>query len=385
MELAIQKFIKINGLEAAVAKWNLKVTEQDGLAQLNYDMINSPNGIQEVDECRGLILDKKDWSVVSFPFYRFYNEGEGNAEKPDLSTSALLEKLDGSLISCYFHPILNKWVVATRGRILADGGVNSSPDKIFGSGETKTFSQLFWETMKNYPTADNMFKSHFALNGCYKFCCVFELFGPENRILTKYDKSDIRLLTIRNLETMEEIGEKSLENFSKITGILRPKKYEFKTKEDIFEIFKTFKPTEEGFVLTDYAHKKNGNYLRVKIKNPRYLALHHLIGAGEGELLTGKRVASLIRSGDASEVISYFPEFENKIREMEMRFKGLAGEIDSKFESIKNLGNNRKEFALEATKYKIPGAMFMLLDKKVANGYEFVMKMKEENLLELLK
>lgn len=364
--LAIQQFLKTNGLQAAINQFSLKVLEDDNLIQLNYHMIDSPK-TEETNECRGLILNKHTFEIVAFPFYRFFNQQEGHAKTLNYSTSKLYEKADGSMLISYYNPFLNKRVVATRGSILASGSV--------GNNENKTFSDLFNETVSQY--------NQEALNNLPNdLTVVFELIGPENRIVTPYSKNELKLLTVRNNTTLNEYNDDNLTELSNTLQIPRVKCYDFNSQDDIMTILNTFQATDEGFVMVDFNQKINGSYARIKIKNPRYLALHNLVGAGEQSSF--KRFVLLVKNGDKDEVISYFPEYTELLNKIEININNLANEIDSYFNSIKHLSDNRKEFAMKAKEFKLPSAMFLLLDGKALNGKECLFNMNDDKLAELV-
>jgi hypothetical protein len=374
MELAIQKHLREHGLEATVEKYALKINEDDtGLIQFNYHMIDSPRGIQECDECRGLILDSNDnWNVVAYPFYRFYNEGEGPAAKVNLKNAKLQEKMDGSMIILYWHPYKKVWTVATRGSVLASGPL--------GQNEDKTFSDLFWNTMgMRYPQAMAI------VEDMKQITFVFELIGPENRILTLYPENELRLLAARNTVNFYEAQGESLDYLADQMNIPRPKEYEFKTHDDIVKILESFNPTEEGFVLVEYGNDTEPNNNRVKIKNPRYLALSHLLGAGDEDLLNSKRLVTLIRTGEIDEVLSYFPEYEPQIIEMKRRLESLTGKIEADLERLQPLSKDKKAFAMEAKKTPWPHALFAVNNGKADSVYEYVINMREEGLLDILQ
>jgi RNA ligase len=333
-------------------------------------MIDSPRGVQEVEECRGLILDRNDWSVVAMPFYRFYNQNEGFAPEMVWDNCTLLEKVDGSMIILYWHPYKNEWTVATRGNILAAGSV--------GKNAEKKFSDLFWETVNEYcPDVDF---------GCLdkRINLVFELMGPENRILTLYENKELRLLAGRNLDTLEELNQSELDALGKNLDIERPKTYDFNNLDDIFKIFDEFNPTDEGFVVTDYTRKVNGHFPRCKIKNPRYLALHHLLGAGDDDLFTNKRTIQLILSGDAEEIISYFPEYADQIHKMETNIERLANMMDEDYKRLNAMALDKKTFAMKAQQTPYPHILFAINNGKVENSRAFIMGMKEETLIDML-
>jgi len=367
--LAIQKYLREKGLDAAVEEFKLVINKDGSLVQLNYSMIDSPKAAQECCECRGLILDSaKDWAVISFPFYRFFNEGEGPAATIDLAKASLQEKRDGSLITLYWHPYRERWQPATRGRILADGNV--------GKNGNKTFEQLFWEAASAYKMIENKFNP--------ELCYVFEVTGPENRVLTPYAKAELSLIGVRNLDTLNEFNDDRLDCISRFYHVPRPKQYTFNSRENIQEILNNFKPTEEGFVLVDYSRQENGSFPRIKIKNPRYLALSNLLGAGDEDLLNSKRLVTLIQTGDISEVLTYFPEYAPQIKTMREKLDNLAKEFDFEYSNIRNLGNDRKTYAAEAKKYRYPAVLFSMLDGKVPNAQDYVLKMRPDVLLDLV-
>ena len=95
-QLAIRDEILATSLEEVVTKYDLVLTRENNLVCLNYNMIASEKDVEEVKECRGLILDEaNDYSVVAYPFRRFFNHGEGCVDCVDFSTASIQEKLDG--------------------------------------------------------------------------------------------------------------------------------------------------------------------------------------------------------------------------------------------------------------------------------------------------
>jgi len=95
--LAIVEFIKKEGLAKAIQKFKLKVKVYEHKLHLKYDQLESDMSTKEVQECRGLILNKETLEVISMSFYKFFNHGEGHAAKIDWNTARVLEKVDGCL------------------------------------------------------------------------------------------------------------------------------------------------------------------------------------------------------------------------------------------------------------------------------------------------
>lgn len=93
--LAIIRYIKEHGLEATLVEFKLKSRDYEDKILIKYDQIASSMGIEEVQDCRGLILEKGTWKIMSLSFRKFFNNAEGHAAKVDWDTANVLEKLDG--------------------------------------------------------------------------------------------------------------------------------------------------------------------------------------------------------------------------------------------------------------------------------------------------
>ena len=74
-ELKIVKYIKENGLDKAISNFNLICKTDDNRILLKYNQLSSPTMFtnEEVQECRGLILEKDSWEVLNLAFYTFFN------------------------------------------------------------------------------------------------------------------------------------------------------------------------------------------------------------------------------------------------------------------------------------------------------------------------
>lgn len=95
--LEIQKYIEKYGLAKAVIDFNLNTKVYEHKILLKYNQLSAPTLMarKEVQECRGLILEKNTWKVMSLSFVKFFNSEESNAHKIDWDTASILEKLDG--------------------------------------------------------------------------------------------------------------------------------------------------------------------------------------------------------------------------------------------------------------------------------------------------
>ena len=125
MELAIVKYIKKYGLAKAIADFKLKTNVCEHKILLKYDQLESPMGCEEVQDCRGLILERDTWKVMSLAFRKFFNNEEGHAARINWETAKILEKVDGSMMQLYWDWHKGKWCVGTTGTPEADGEVNN--------------------------------------------------------------------------------------------------------------------------------------------------------------------------------------------------------------------------------------------------------------------
>ena len=71
--LKIQKYLIEHGLTKTVSDFKLVCKEYNHKVLLKYNQIESDLSIPEVQECRGLILTKDTWEILSFPFTKFFN------------------------------------------------------------------------------------------------------------------------------------------------------------------------------------------------------------------------------------------------------------------------------------------------------------------------
>lgn len=298
--------------------YNFFIYQDDEYPQLhtiNYDQIKTKDRGTDpvIRQARGIIVDLSDSAdpkIVCYPFDRFYNYGEGKADKLDLKTAKILEKADGSLIKFYFHPYKREWVAASRNRadILS----------------TSTMFTCYQEAIQKQPP------NFAAMDPSCTYMC--ELVGPTNQVVVKYDETRLIHLGSRSLQTLQE--------FEADIGLPKPILYDLNSGthnpsdsdnsssstnasnyteefESIKGLVKGFKGRErEGVIVVD------SNFLRVKVKGPSYLMLHHSTGPGVPDELMCMR-AVLLNDGD----------------ELKAGKESLAGLIDYYNASLKELLN----------------------------------------------
>jgi len=373
--LAIVEFIKKEGLAKAIQKFKLKVKVYEHKLHLKYDQLESDMSAKEVQECRGLILNKETLEVISMSFYKFFNHGEGHAAKIDWNTARVLEKVDGSMMQVYWDPFAKKWFAATTGTAEGEGEVNNKTGT--------TFNELFWETIKK--TCPNILKD---LDYFKTSTFVFELTTPYNIVVKPHGESNVTLLAVRDNRTLVEARYEQLNRFSTELGLPLVKSYDLNAK-DFGTLIKTFEGmpwSEEGYVVVD------GNFNRVKIKNPAYLAVHHLKGkTAEHNILT------IVKSNEIEEFASTFPERKEELLKLKVNYDLLVAQLKGVWDELtprkpKNITANEKKMFAAAVfevckKHKVDsftGLFFGLESGKVENIDKFMIEYDDKKLYKIL-
>ncbi len=187
--LKTQQYIQQHGLEKLITTYSLVANysrRYPNLVQLCYHQLDTPKN-EITNECRGLILDiNNEYSVVSYPFYRFSDYSEKSNAVLDMESLKFYEKLDGSIISLYYYN--GEWNISTKTIPDADGKIyNPKPN---GNKEEKTFRDYFFETFNKlgykYPTDTYM-------------TYVFEfMFGGQG--ITHKNTEQISLIMVRDIK-----------------------------------------------------------------------------------------------------------------------------------------------------------------------------------------
>lgn len=257
--------------------FGVNVVREGDLYLFKYGQLTAQWSHKVTHECRGVILrrDNDLWKIVSRPFDKFFNRHEGHclifepsafeAQAPGL---AFVEKADGTCIQVWFDGEV--WRASTLGTI--------SPKNVMG--ESFTFDHLFFET-------SGLDTSLLVPGHTY----IFELCTDYNQIVTRYKENHCVLLGVRSLSDGSLLSRGS----EPVVNILRAHKKIRLPQHFTFE--------ELGVKCVDSAHNyvessKDDPWLGVnpegwvvvcretgepkaKMKNSRYVELHHLGGGDE--------------------------------------------------------------------------------------------------------
>ena len=359
--LLTQDFIRRHGLPSLAEQFHIKVRrhgEFPNLVHLKYDQINSPMGEPVVQECRGLILDEADdWRVVSYPFRKFFNHGEGHAAQIDWATAEVQEKLDGSLMVLYWYA--GEWRVASSGTPDASGPV---------WGHMGTFADLFWEAWRAMGWCLPMTPA----GPLHRRCFMFEMMTPFNRVVVPHDRHKLVLIGCRDL--FEGFAESDPKRWAIAFAWESVRSYPLQTIDDVLKAAAALSPAEgEGYVVVDAA------FNRVKVKSPAYVALAHAKdGCGPSKLL------DLIRANESAEFLSYFPEFKAAHEHVAGLYAALCDDLERDYAAIRDI-QPQKDFAIAAQRSRCSSPLFAMRAGKCSSVREFFAKANVGALEKALK
>lgn len=349
--LNVQQYLRdgvgtLADLKTQLAISHRRHPEISNLVLLKYDQIDSPMGNSIVQECRGIILDETDWSIISHPFPKFFNAAEGHAALIDWSKARVMEKLDGSLMVMWHYQ--GEWHVSTSGHPSAGGQVSDFPF---------TFEKLFWDT---FDDLEYEFPSDTSLT------YMFELTSKFNRIVCVHDRPNLTLLAVRETATGKELDPSGFPY-----GQVRS--FPMTSYAEILDSYKHIDPIhQEGYVVFDGTN-------RIKCKAPGYVALHHLVTS-----CSTKSFLQLIRSGEQTEFLAYYPEYTDQFTPIKASYDTLVAELEAAYALIAPI-QVQKEFALEALKTRCSGVMFGLRKGALSTVKQGLASMQIEALMGILK
>jgi hypothetical protein len=375
--LELQKFLRNpdNKPEDMTAKYGVSVKRHPkypNLVLFKYSQIESPMGEKIVQECRGIILDESDnWAVVSYPYNKFFNHGEGHAAPIDWATAKVYEKADGSLMTLYWYD--NQWHVASSGTPDAGGNLY---------GTNLTFAELFWKVWNELgyklPSTDEVATS---------FCYMFELCTPYNKQVVQHTANRIIFHGYRSVKEASDIPKRiasyaegsPVNVFNMAYGWEIIKSYPLGTLDDVLKTLEHIPPTEgEGYVVCD------ANFNRVKIKTPQYVALHHMRDG-----MGSKRMLEIVRSNESEEFLNYFPEFKSMHTQIKEKYVGLLEQIESAWNKVKDMPKGdkqaQKDFALAIKDVPFNGILFGLRNGNIDSVKQGLRETHIKYLMETLK
>lgn len=328
------------------------------LVGFKYNQIDSPKTNDIVRWSRGTVLRDNSWHLVAQSFVRFFNLGEGSpddASSFDWSNFRCWTKLDGSLIIMYWWD--GQWLANTSGSF-GLGPINSH--------DKRSWQDVVWQV-------STLYKSKMDPTLTY----VFELCTPWNKVIRYYP--DPKLVMLGAFRGSMELDPEEARSMGEQAGAEFVEEHRFSSKKDI-ESFLADKEqkdsTFEGVVIRD----QHG--IRYKVKSRTYLSLAHMYG--NGELGRPKRILPFVMAGETSEILSYFPELKDEIR-------NVQDVVDNEYEKLLTVWKDcyqiedQKEFALEIKpRTKFTGLLFQLRKELGKNQNEEELRNKWKTSCEMI-
>ena len=281
----------------AAEPYNLKISYYEKLVIFKYNQLTADFSIPLVCEARGIILEcKLPYRVVCWPFEKFFNYGEEYAAQIDWSTASVQEKIDGSLMKCYFWD--GEWRLATNGTI------NAYLANLDGCTEFSTYGKLWESIWPNWRDVMNMY-------GCKNFTYMFEMASPHNKVVIPYQKSEIYFLGWRNnVDGCELPPECSM--ISQYRPM--PNRYPLDSLENVVAVADKLPWDQEGYVVCD------GQFNRIKVKSPAYVIAHYSVTNG---IITKKKLLRVILAHEEEEFLTYCSEYKEAIDEIKKDMREL--------------------------------------------------------------
>jgi hypothetical protein len=293
--------------------------------KLKYNQFSSDFSNPIVRCCRGSVVEVDGDSVkmVQMPYYKFVNRGEGESrgeDKINFEKAWVCDKIDGSLI--IFSRYRGERLWTTSGSFettveTPDVGVTDrsiEPETL----HLKTFQGLVDYSVKQveYFDKDGNDWPERIPEG---WTIMFELLSPRNRIICKYNKTELVLHGARKPSGEEVSAEKVKSKFDLPFRVVE--RTPVSSWEDVEKILAeqyTSGINKEGVVVLDSL------WNRVKVKSSAYLALKYVKGENNW---SQKEIYSCILEGTEDDVIASWPEVTPYIDEIKDTIKKVSDHI----------------------------------------------------------
>jgi RNA ligase len=338
--MELQEYLRAHGLEKLAETYSIKATKHQQyphLVCLKYSQLDSPMGEKIVQQCRGIIFDQShNWQLVSYPYDKFFNHGEGHAATVDWSSARVYDKLDGSLMTLYFYD--GQWRVQSSG----------TPD---GAGEVSgfgmSFAQLFWSVWT---------ERGYQLPEATDCCFMFELMTKYNRVVVVQPTNQLVLHGVRHLQTLTELDPQP---WSEQYGWQLVARHPLTSWPAVIAAAQLLDPMNlEGYIVCDR------QFNRVKVKSPQYVAIAHLRSS-----FSARRMLEIIMANEGEEFLAYFPEWTEIYQKIKHRYHELIQEITDAYQQYQGIAV-QKDFAAAIQHLPYTGVLFSLRSGKVQSVRE---------------
>jgi RNA ligase len=293
----------------------------------------------------------------AFPaFHKFFNWKENPYTDFSIEDNEVLvvqEKIDGSLI----HPIV------------VDDYLFVKSKTSFLSEHAKAGKEILEKDDRKKSLVFDLYKD--------RLVPLFELIGPENQVVVKYDRDDLVLLAVRNIYNGEYLP---LEEVGKIA---KEYKVEFaKWTEIPFHKLRNILENEKG--IEGFVAFVNSNF--VKFKTKWYLNLHSFISEIREDVI----FYAFLDDKIDDILINIDGEKRKIVEEIAEKVKSVLNEKVKRalelFSEYKELGFDRKSFALKYRKEELfPAVIGKSKEEEVISGVVDLLRKRYRTLSEVRK
>jgi T4 RnlA family RNA ligase len=318
--------------------------------------------------CRGIMFDvtePNNVKLVSLPPEKFFNYEEGGVDHTKGKLGDKMVKMDGSLISTYMHN-----------------------GELFFKSKGSLFSSQALDAMKLLNKEENAkFKKELESLVNRGFTVNLEYTSPENRIVISYQTEELTVLSARRHEDGKNFFATKLIELLDTYDLTAVKNkmvdYESLHKQDINQLkFVDDVRAEqegEGYVVEIVLDDDN-SYL-TKIKNIKYIALHHTKDSVNSPKALFEAVVEEATDdlramfADDPYVLSKVEEMENHVQPI---FNNMIKTVDAFYAENKEL--TRKDYAIKA-KAEHPEFMSLMMNSYLgqeSDYKEFAKKRRKE-------
>jgi len=357
------QFITEFGIEELKNKYGIKVKHHKELPLviLNYDQLRSADKKETiVRECRQLIIDTSKLQIVGRSFKRFFNLNEDETETNELMSklSSIDEsqqenitfetKHDGSLIQLFWYN--DRWMMATRGSF-GDGSIDNTTN-----GPSWVHIVARW-----FPFLENldMETNHLQKNTSY----VFELCTEMNRVIRHYPSDSLYLLGAFEVTTGKEMSDEELNLVATRLSVLRPEVYTIASLEHAVKTIQLCSDEDEGFEGMIAKFSSKNEIIRVKIKSPKYVQLHHLVS----HTMSWKTFVPVYLNNEIDEVRLYCSK-SYLIDEYIKKIEALKTDILQEWEKYKHLQVG-KELGLAIANHRFKPVFWSLAKSEMTSEF----------------
>lgn len=302
------------------------VAERDGYTIINYVVESAdtfpPLGAIKAAirrECRGITFCSETGKIIRRPLSKFFNISQREDSMPDKIDLSrphiIMDKKDGSLI-CPF--IVNDEI-------------------IWG---TKMAAQDFHEAVSEFVADKPEFVESVRSLLRNNYSPIYEWIGPNNVIVLKYPKTELRLLAIRHIHT----GEYLPMDHEFVTDIHNPCDYWGPKWQTAHEMIEAVRPMTgiEGFVI----RFDNGEMYKAKVEE--YVLMHkakekilfdrHVIEMHYANLLDD--VLPYLTDDERESIVMFVTEFTNAMNRLLQQVYTLKDYMDGENYSKRDYAMN---------------------------------------------